>query len=354
MRVAFVQTYPLYHDHWTTDEWLALEGRDRWMPGIASAMGHQVELWAIDEEDSVHVSRLTGFGDYRIKLFARTGGSGRSKFHFSNALVEHARKFRPDVCFLKGIDGGAGAHLAEAYLKPERRPFALIIGGKYYTPHVRLARAVFFETEAQRKMLERPSWRLWRRPVSSTRLLRLPKSVDTERFRPMPEIEKEWDVLSVGRLVPRLKDYSPLAALGAHARVAVVGGGPMEAALRTKYPGVIWIGRVLNSEIPTYLNRARLLVHTSVREFFPRVLAEAAACGVPAAAYAKAIASDVLPPECGIRLPRARFAESVLELLANESRLASMSMKSRDRAISGMGKYSSREALELFFNRTET
>jgi glycosyltransferase involved in cell wall biosynthesis len=345
MRLAFVQTYPVYHDLWTTGQWLALENRDRWMPGIAAALGHEVELWAVDREASEHTSRIEGFGRYEIRLFAASGG-GKTKFHTSADMLAHARRFRADLHVLKGIDGGAGIHLIRQFLRPERRPFVFVIGGKFYNRYVPHARAVLFESAVQRDGLSRTGWRFWRRPVDPARLIPLPKSIDTDRFAPAPKADREWDIITVGRLISNYKNYDALAAFSPHVRVAVAGTGPAEAELRAKYPHVHWLGHVANRDMPDLLNRAKLFFHTGRRDYFPRVLAEAAACGLPLVAFAGSVGEDVVPPEGGLLVTPGSYSDDILSLLRDPLRMAAMGRYNRERAERTSGKWSSREPLE--------
>lgn len=353
MRIAFVQTYPIYHDHWTTDQWLVLENRDRWMPGIAASLGHTVELWGVDRSASVHTSRLEGFGDYTIRLFPASGGGKRSKFQYSDELVAHASTFKPDICLLKGVDGGAGVRLLTKYLIPTGTPWVFVIGGKYYTRHVPSAALVFYETEAQRSLLADPGSRFWRSPIGDDQLVLLPKSIDTDRFKPAPEIKKEWDVISVTRLESYYKkyDYEALGELSERLRVAVVGGGPAESELRTRYPKITWLGKVPNRELAPILNRGRLFFHAGLREFYPRVLAEAAACGLPRAAFASVISPEVIPAGTGMLLDERAFVEPVVDLIADEKRLREMGLQGRRYVLDTLSKYSSREPLLKMLER---
>ena len=353
MRIAFVQTYPIYHDHWTTDQWLALENRDRWMPGIAASLGHTVELWGVDRAASVHTSRLEGFGDYTIRLFAASGGGKRTKFQYSDALVAFAADFKPDLCVLKGVDGGAGVRLLTKYLIPTGTPYVFVIGGKYYTRYVPSAALVFFETEIQRRLLADPGRRFWRSPVDGDKLVLLPKSIDTDRFVPLPAVKKEWDVISVTRLESYYKKYAfdALGKLSERLRVAVVGSGPAEAELRARYPKISWLGKIRNRELAPVLNKGRLFFHAGLREFFPRVLAEAAACGLPRAAFASVISPEVIPADTGLLLDRDDFVEPIIDLISDETRLRDIGLQGRRYALDSLTKYSSREPLLKMLER---
>jgi len=334
MRIAFVQSYPVYHDLLSTGEWLARENRDRIMPELAAELGHEVELWAVGRAAGVH----PGVG-YLIRLFEPTSGTGKTKFHFSDALVDHAGAFQPALCVIKGLDGGAGMRLIDRFLLPDSVPYVLIIGGKYYTHHVRDAAVVLYETAFQRDRLIRPS-RPWRRGVPAERLTRLPKSIDTDAFRPMPEVKKEFDVLSAGRLVSRYKRYDALGRLPRHLRIAVAGTGPALTGLRGRYPWISWLGKIDYADMPECLNRSRLFFHSSFRDYYPRVIAEAASCGVPALAFSRAIAGDVLPPERGVRVTRRNLSRVVLDLLDDPGEWERLSANSRAWAISELSRAS--------------
>ena len=78
-------------------------------------------------------------------------------------------------------------------------------------------------------------WR-FRRAVATESLIRLEKSIDTDVFRPLPDAENRWDVISVGRLISNYKNYQALGVLSDALRVAVIGGGPAEDELKKKYP----------------------------------------------------------------------------------------------------------------------
>ena len=221
------------------------------------------------------------FGDYLIRIFETDRIASSTKKHVSNELTTFARKQHADHYLLKGTDGGIGLDLMEQYLLPERRPFSFIIGGKYYTRHVPHATHVLYETELQRKSLEAPGWRFWRRAVPPTKLFRLPKSVNTETFRPLPDAQKRWDIVSVGRILNRYKNYNALSDLASDFRVAVAGTGPALEKMRKAIPSIEWVGYLPHDQIPSFMNAGRVFFHPSSNDYYPRVIAEAMACGVP-------------------------------------------------------------------------
>jgi glycosyltransferase involved in cell wall biosynthesis len=352
MRVIFVLTYPTYHAVPDVTDWLRWENRDRWMPGVVAAQGCDVELWAVAREAREETSHLAGFGSYRIRLFPASGGGKASRDHYSDALIDAARSAEADLFVLIGVDGGVGVRLFRRYLKPTGRRFAVVIGGDYYSALLPHADIVFYESEPQRRALLDPGWRRWRRAVPAERLIRLPKSIDTDRFQPQ-QAEKSWDVIAVSRLV-RWKSFDEVGALSNHLRVAVVGDGPQAAVLKRRYPRIDWLGYVPNREVPTLLARARLYFHAGRREYFPRAIVEAMACGLPVVAFDDKFGPDVVPDDCGLLVDDKTYAEAIRALLADPDRLAQFGRNGRAHALSHYGKRSTMAAAQQMLARAPT
>lgn len=341
MHVILVLTYPIYHDHVPLNHWINRQNRTKWLPEIITRLGHSCELWVAADKNLTLGPSDHRFGDYLIRIFETDRIASSTKKHVSNELTTFARKQHADHYLLKGTDGGIGLDLMEQYLLPERRPFSFIIGGKYYTRHVPHATHVLYETELQRKSLEAPGWRFWRRAVPPTKLFRLPKSVNTETFRPLPDAQKRWDIVSVGRILNRYKNYNALSDLASDFRVAVAGTGPALEKMRKAIPSIEWVGYLPHDQIPSFMNAGRVFFHPSSNDYYPRVIAEAMACGVPPLAFADSIAEDVILPGTGERLPRQGFDRVVASLVRNEAKVERMSSVARSVACNRLNKYSS-------------
>jgi glycosyltransferase involved in cell wall biosynthesis len=354
VRIAIILTYPLYHgsSELTVEQWLEQPDRERRMAALMAQRGHQVEYWAVGKSgQSGNVAKKTelpGEG-YKICIFSPQQESQRTRFHFSEALVTHARHFNAHLHILKGIDGGAGIFLLRNYLLPNRRPFVFIIGGGYYSKYVPRAEIVFYETQRQKNLLQCQSRKPWRKKIPAGRLVRLPKYIDTDLFRPRENQPKQWDILVVGRLIARYKSYRALAMLSRHFRTAVIGDGPEASRLHRLYPEVTWLGHIPNHQLPHYYNRSFLFMHTGFRDFYPRVLAEALACGVPCVAFTPAIAPDVLPTQCGLLVPPRRFIPPLRELLLDKNRLRLMAQQARLHALEHMGDDACGKAIKEMF-----
>lgn len=107
-----------------------------------------------------------------------------------------------------------------------------------------------------------------------------------------PPKEAEPTVLFVGRLAANKRPGDAIRAFRLvreqlpNARLWIIGGGPVEAALKADAPeGVTFLGKVSDAEKFDLMARAHVLVATSRREGWGLVVTEAAAMGTPAVCY---------------------------------------------------------------------
>jgi len=113
----------------------------------------------------------------------------------------------------------------------------------------------------------------------------LPNYVDTDTFRPMDE-SKTYDLIYVGRLAKEKNLDALLQAVDrAGVSIAMIGDGDQKDHLQATFGDldgrIHWLGRIPNTELPTYINRARAYVLCSFYEGHPKALIEAMGCGVP-------------------------------------------------------------------------
>lgn len=358
MRIAVILTYPLYHASavLTVEQWLKQPDREREIASSMARMGHQVEVWVVGE-----TAQATGISksdadeinaaDYKIRFFKPNKKRKKTKTHFSEALVAHASQFAADLYILKGVDGGVGNFLLRNYPEAANQSLAFIIGGEYYSTYIPKAEIVFYETQWQKQMLLFPRWRFWRKKIPDENLILMPKFIDTRIFHPMEKEPKTWDILVVGRLIPRYKNYDALGLLSQQFRVALAGDGPDTERLSARYPNVDWLGHIPNHQLPQYYNRSHLFMHTGFRDFYPRVIAEAMACGLPCIAFARTIAPGILPSNCGMLLEHRSFIPPILDLLKDKKRLLEMGRQARQHALTHTGKDACLKAIKEMFLR---
>lgn len=356
MKVIFVQTYPLYHDGADLAAWFKVENRDKWMPMICQELGYEAELWGVGKLTETFIISLQGNKKLTIRVFKADYFTGKSKKHYSSALVEYASIAKATIYMLKGLDGGIGQKLMKAYLLPNNVPFAFVIGGKYLDQNVFKAEAVLYETEEQRLGLERYIAKRNRWPFLKKRnplLFRLPKSMDTEVFQPATNQQKTYDIVAMGRLIPYYKNYDALFRLADTFRIGFIGGGPTLEEMRKNHPKIDWLGAIPHSKIPKVLTKGKLFFHTSLRDYFPRVIPEAAACGLPVLAFQEVIKADVLPDKIGLRLSKTGFEDEIKGFLQNHELIAEKAINARNYAVEQWGIDSSMAVMKSLFKKLE-
>jgi len=353
MKIIYLQSYPIYHDLISADGWIALENRDKWMAAITAELGHEVEIWGVSDHDHIVMYPWKEGVSVTIRLFRADHMPAKSKHHWSSGMLAYARQHPADYYVIKGVDGGAGVHLIDTHIKLDGRPFAFVIGGKCTSPYMHMAHTIFYESEVQISEIEAPYWTLSGRKHSKAHLIKLPKSVDTECFKPMPEVEKANDLISAGRLISYYKNYDDMFSLSQELRVGFIGGGPLLDENRSKWPGVNWYGSVPNTEVASYLNTSRAFFYPSKRDYFPRAIVEAAACGLPVLCFDDHVGADVVPDHVGLRLAKSNFREAILSLIKDPQRLQQMGTNARAHALENFGRESSRGAVETLLSLLE-
>jgi glycosyltransferase involved in cell wall biosynthesis len=130
------------------------------------------------------------------------------------------------------------------------------------------------------------------RGVDPARVRIMRPSVDTDRFRPPPhEQTRDYDVVTVGELIPRkrtadlLRAVADLAERRRSVRVAIVGAGPLEAGLRRLASELGVEERVdflgFREDVEAIYGASRVFVLTSAFEGLPIAMLEAMAVGLP-------------------------------------------------------------------------
>lgn len=341
-RIVFILSYPADNVVPDTAQWLRWDNRDRRMPGLLAAMGADVELWGVGAGTLDVMSGEPFAAPYRIRLFAPDNPAAPARARVSAAMSAAVAADPAALFVVIGTNGAAGYHVFDHALRPDGRCFAVIIGGDYWSRIVPHAALVLPESAVQERLLARPGARFWRTPIPPAHMERLPKSIDMDRFAP-GDSAREWDLIAVSRL-NRWKSFDEIGALSQHHRVAVVGGGDRADALAAQFPKVAWLGRVPNGEVPALLGRSRAYFHTGRREYFPRAIVEAMACGLPVIGFDDRFGPDVIPPECGLLVNDRDYRAKVAGLLAAPDRLAAMGAAARAHAVATHGLTSSAHA----------
>ena len=175
--------------------------------------------------------------------------------------------------------------------------------------------------------------------IDENKIFILPHVVD-ERFQPL-DIEKDYDVVFVGRLAP-VKHVETLIRATAQIkeslpsiRVVIVGDGEERSKLEELARSldltdqIDFVGYQTNTW--EWYNRSKLSVVTSEREGFPYTVIESLKCGVPVVTSNCGDVCDLVEDSVnGIIVPDYRdysgFAEAILKLLTHPENITNYSM----------------------------
>ncbi len=118
-------------------------------------------------------------------------------------------------------------------------------------------------------------------------LKRWTRGVDTALFRPRPKRHftgKRPVFLFTGRVAVE-KNIEAFLKLDLPGQKVVIGGGPLLAELKSRYPGATYTGYKRGEELAAHMASADVFVFPSLTDTFGLVLLEALASGVPVAAF---------------------------------------------------------------------
>ena len=127
------------------------------------------------------------------------------------------------------------------------------------------------------------------------------RGVDLRRFRPREPVHPELEGLPrpvmayLGRLAVE-KNIDAFLGLELAGTQLVIGDGPERAALAARYPRARFTGYRHGEELAALLAACDVLVFPSLTDTFGLTMIEAAACGVPVAAFPVPGPIDVIEP----------------------------------------------------------
>ncbi len=173
-------------------------------------------------------------------------------------------------------------------------------------------------------------------------------AIDVTKFKPDNTVTKDYDIVTVTRLVPNkgveafldcvyeLKKHKP------NIKAAIVGGGPLQQKLEQSTAqldikdNVFFLGKL--DQVNTVLTRSRLFVLLSPSEGMSIAMLEAMSCGLPVVVTDVGDLQDVIRGHgSGILLESnnaTEAAQNILSLLNDENLYESYSKSARDTIIS--------------------
>ncbi len=179
------------------------------------------------------------------------------------------------------------------------------------------------------------------------------RGVDTRQFDPARRsaaLRAQWGadddtlvVCCVGRLAREknldllVEAFRAIERRVPASRLVLVGGGPLEAELRSASPGVVLAGQRRGDDLAAHYASADLFLFPSLTETFGNVTTEALASGLPVVAFDYAAAAQVIDHGVhGLRVPfgdAAAFAEAALGLAFDSVRREQLGQAARERAL---------------------
>jgi colanic acid/amylovoran biosynthesis glycosyltransferase len=194
--------------------------------------------------------------------------------------------------------------------------------------------------------------------------------VDTDRFSPSPLAARTPGlVLAVGRFVEKkgfgdlVEAFGGVAARVGHARLVILGDGPLRAALAARATAaglpVTMPGAVSSDAVREWLHQAEVVAIPSVTapngdtEGLPTILTEAMACGVPVvgtrhAGIPEAVVEGVTGALVGERSPE-DLAQALIGLLQDPARASSFGIEARSRAVARFDLQTQTQGLEQIY-----
>jgi L-malate glycosyltransferase len=145
---------------------------------------------------------------------------------------------------------------------------------------------------------------LVRQGVDPTRIHLMSSKVDAQRFRPLPEMRRDYDLILAASLIPLKQVHLFLQIVAAlksrypTIRAAILGDGPLREDLED-LAGRLGLAEHVDflghrDETERYYNQAKVFVLTSRTEALSLAMIEAMACGLPAVVPAVGDLSDLV------------------------------------------------------------
>lgn len=153
-----------------------------------------------------------------------------------------------------------------------------------------------FHSAASATMVSTPSLKAELELRGFSNLCMWSRGVDTGLFHPGRAIRLDLPrpvFMNVGRVAVE-KNLDAFLSLDLPGSKVVIGHGPQEAELRTRYPDVIFLGAMSGESLAAHLAAADVFVFPSLTDTFGVAQLEALASGVPVAAFPVTGPQDVI------------------------------------------------------------
>lgn len=327
MKVIYV--FPHLPDSDSESETYERAIRERYLLSRSSQDGVETRLFFLTHNFNVFIKR----DESSDVVFFPIDNEGRGKdrkFYLSTKMLYTIDEIDPDLVIFKGM-----GYLLPAWLVKNGKcayRYAFIIGGATQDLLAKHAAFILAEYPGQivnlRNHRRNRSWEI------------LPKYVPEKDFFNPGESTKNYDVINVGDFINR-KNQQAIVPLAENHKLIFLGTGPLFNQVRKfseQYDDrVTFIGAVGKSEVSSWVSQARLMVHPSKSEGFPRSFAESFACGVPVIASRSAIKGSFPDGVAGKLVDPDNLLSSADALLSDTQELDSLSRGAYEYACTTFG-----------------
>jgi glycosyltransferase involved in cell wall biosynthesis len=254
----------------------------------AKTLGVDVEFLSPDGFSTVGLPTYPGL---RLAIPTRRG------------IADRIERMKPDAIHI-ATEGPIG-HWVRAYCRRRNWPFTTsyttrfpeYIAARWPIPESWTYSALRrFHAAAAVTMVATPSLEAELRERGFGKIGRWTRGVDTDLFNPARAIELPFPrpiFVCVGRVAVE-KNLEAFLSLDLPGTKLVIGTGPQEAELKTRFPDAKFLGLIENGKLAAHLAAADVFVFPSKTDTFGVVQLEALASGVPVAAFPVTGPKDVI------------------------------------------------------------
>lgn len=232
-------------------------------------------------------------------------------------MVDYINQQKPDLIVFKGFGAKLYGWLVLRINYPFR--YVFIVGGRIKDPLLNFSSYVLFE---HKKQIEDNFIKKYRGGVDI-----LPKLLPDYFNNSNLDMPKKYDIVCVGRFA-KFKNFKALIPFFPNYKVALIGDGETFLEIKKeadKYPGNVYMpGLIPGKDVYNIVKQSKIIVHPSLDEGFPRVIAEAMACGVPPVVFKPVISSGFEDGVHGVmieEISEESLINAVVNLLSDKDKL---------------------------------
>jgi glycosyltransferase involved in cell wall biosynthesis len=274
---------------------------DAWHPQINGVVRTLSSLARCIRAVGVEVEFLTPDGFPSLPLPTYPGI--RLALPSRSEIARRIERAEPDAIHI-ATEGSIG-HMVRSYCRSHDRPFTTsyttrfpeYISARLPIPESWVYAALRrFHSAATVTMVATPSLMVELGQRGFSNLGMWTRGVDTELFRPDRAIPLDFPrpiFVNVGRVAVE-KNIEAFLSLDLPGTKVVIGSGPQESELRSRFPDAKFLGSMEHEILAAHLAAADVFVFPSLTDTFGVVQLEALACGVPVAAFPVTGPKDVV------------------------------------------------------------